>query len=125
MVVLLDQEKPPPSPAPDEIPRPTKLEDNSLACYNERHRRRFRRFSLYCVIVCAFMFIYRTFDFGGHLGKNIDHYKPWHMEGDHGHHGHHGKRPPTKEDHLERLFLYVTISLLCIKEFLITFQFCT
>src|SRR6266436_10154416 len=111
MVVLLDQEKRPPSPAPDEISCPAKLGDNSLEC-NGRRRRRFRRFLFYCVMVCAFMFLYRSFDFGGHLGKSMEHHRPWHMEDDRDHHGHPvNKKPPSKEDHLERLFLYVIIPI--------------
>lgn len=112
MVVLLDQ-KQPPSPAPDEVPHSAKLDDNSPQCSIEHRRRRFRRFSLYCLMVGAFMLLYRTFDFGGPIGKNLDHYGPWHMEDDHHHHRHPPGEKLPKEDRFEKLFMYVVVSLLC------------
>jgi len=113
MVVLLDQEKHSITPTHDEIQCSPKLKDDSLQPERHEERRRpFRRFSLWhCVIVCSFVLLYKVFDFGGHFGKNIDHPRPlpvWNMDSDHDHHKHHtGKRPVSRKERFEKLFLCV------------------
>lgn len=104
MVLLMDLEKRPLTPTEEEgqeyalpPPPPYKLEEDQHAAERSdrrRRRSRFRRFSLlHCLVICSMMFIYKSFDFS--RGS----------EGHHGHHHGHGKRPLSRAEHFEKLFL--------------------